>query len=194
MKEPLTCRALSRANPAMLRPYGAARVVMSWRGNRAAIELKVDRTKKARAALMISLLPITSPRSRCNNRSSRRGAPARRHLSGCARAHGPLPRRNGGPRRRGGPPCNRCNRRGSRGRAGTADSGKRARSRKSRNRPAPPTPGRQNTDRDIFAIRDQARCVCARRVPSCSSAPAPAGEGDHPAQQGGGGGAGGDET
>jgi len=36
MKEPLTCRALSRANPTMLRPFGAARVVMSWRGNRAA--------------------------------------------------------------------------------------------------------------------------------------------------------------
>src|ERR1700722_3489796 len=36
----------------MLRPYGAARVVMSWQGNRAAIELKVDRTKKARFALM----------------------------------------------------------------------------------------------------------------------------------------------
>jgi hypothetical protein len=33
MKEPLTCRALSPANPTMLRPYGAARVVMSWRGN-----------------------------------------------------------------------------------------------------------------------------------------------------------------
>jgi hypothetical protein len=49
MKEPLTCRALSRANPAMLRLYGAARVVMSWRRNRAAIELKVDRTKKALA-------------------------------------------------------------------------------------------------------------------------------------------------
>jgi hypothetical protein len=52
---------LSRANPTMLRPYGAARVVMSWRGNRAAIELKVannlkaNRTKKARVALMISL-------------------------------------------------------------------------------------------------------------------------------------------
>jgi hypothetical protein len=55
MKKPLTCRALSRANPTMLRPYGAARVVMSWPGNTAAIELKVDRTKKARVALMISL-------------------------------------------------------------------------------------------------------------------------------------------
>ena len=100
-----------------------------------------------------------------NSRGATRGAPGRRHLSGCAPARGLLPRRNGGTRRRGGPRCNRFRRRGSRGRAGTADNGKRARSRKNRNRPAPPAPGRRSTDRDIFAIWDQARCVCARRVP-----------------------------
>jgi hypothetical protein len=33
MKEPLTCRALSPANPAMLRPFGAMWKVKSWRGN-----------------------------------------------------------------------------------------------------------------------------------------------------------------
>src|SRR5580704_16137441 len=61
MKEPLTCRALSPPNPTMLRPFGAARVVMSWRRNRAANELKVDRTKNARVALMISLSWATLP-------------------------------------------------------------------------------------------------------------------------------------
>jgi hypothetical protein len=45
----------------MLWSFGAARKVMSWRGNRAANELKVannlkaNRTEKARVALMISL-------------------------------------------------------------------------------------------------------------------------------------------
>jgi hypothetical protein len=165
MKEPLTCCVLSGANPTMLRPYGAARVVMSWRRNRAAIELKVDRTKNARGALMISFSWATLPRSRCKSRSSTRGAPARRHLSGCAPARGLLPRRNDGTRRRGGRPCNRFRHHGSRGRAGTAENGKRARSRKSRNRPARPPPGRRSTDRDIFAMWARARCVLARRFP-----------------------------
>src|SRR4029077_17688625 len=59
-------------------------------------ELKVDRTKNARVALMISLSWATLPRSRCKIRSARRGAPARRHLSGRAPAHGLLPRRTVG--------------------------------------------------------------------------------------------------
>ncbi len=119
----------------------------------------------------------TWPRSRCNSRSSRRGAPARRHLSGCAPARRLLPRRIGGPRRRDERRCNRFRRRDSRGRAGTADKGKSARIRKNRNRPARPVPGRRRSDRDISAIWDRARCVCARRVPFFSSAPAPAGGG-----------------
>jgi hypothetical protein len=40
----------------MLRPYGAARVVMSWRRNRAAIELKVDRTKTRARRFPFSLI------------------------------------------------------------------------------------------------------------------------------------------
>jgi hypothetical protein len=164
MKEPLTCRALSPPNPTMLRPFGAARVVMSWRRNRAANELKVDRTKNARVALMISLSWATLPRSRCKIRSATRRAPARRNFSGRAPARGLWPRRTGQSRRRGGRRSNRFRRRGIRGRAGTAESGKRARSRKNRNRPARPAPGRRSTDRDIFAIWDLARCVCARRV------------------------------
>jgi hypothetical protein len=133
-------------------------------------------------------------RSRCKSRSSTHAARARRHLSGCVPARVPWRRRNGGTRHRAGRRCNRCRRRGSRGRAGTADKGKSARSRKSRNRPARPAPGRRSSDRDIFAIWDRARCVFARRIPFSLSAPAPAGEGDHPAQQGGGRGAGGNET
>jgi hypothetical protein len=105
------------------------------------------------------------PRSRCKSRSSTRAAPARRRPSGCARARGLLPRRTGRTRRRGGLRCNRFRHRDSRGRAGTADKGKSARSRNSRNRPAPPAPGRQSSDRDIFAIWDQGRWVFARRVP-----------------------------
>jgi hypothetical protein len=171
MKEPLTCRALSPPNPTMLRPFGAARVVMSWRRNRAANELKVDRTKNARVALMISLSWATLPRSRCKIRSATRRAPARRNFSGRAPARGLWPRRTGQSRRRGGRRSNRFRRRGIRGRAGTAESGKRARSRKNRNRPARPAPGRRSTDRDIFAIWDLARCVCARRVRFYSLSP-----------------------
>jgi hypothetical protein len=60
MEAPLTWLALSRRNPAMLRPFGAAHVVMSWRGNRAAIELKIDRRKIARTPLMAMLAPSAS--------------------------------------------------------------------------------------------------------------------------------------
>ena len=119
----------------------------------------------------------TWPRSRCNSRSSRRGAPARRHLSGCAPARRLLPRRIGGPRRRDERRCNRFRRRDSRGRAGTADKSKSARIRKNRNRPARPVPGRRRSDRDISAIWDRARCVFARRVPFFSSAPRQRGRG-----------------
>jgi hypothetical protein len=118
---------------------------------------------------MISLSSATLPRSRCKIRSATRHAPACQNPSGRARARGLLPRRNGRRRRRGGLRSNRFRHRGSRGRAGTGDKGKSAKSRKSRNRPAWPAPGRQNTDRDIFAIWDRGRYVCARRFLSLSS-------------------------
>jgi hypothetical protein len=143
---------------------------------------------------MISSSEATLPRSRCKIRSATRRARARQRLSECARARVPARRRIGRPRCCGALRCSRCNRRGSRGRAGTADSGKRARIQESRNRRARRGPRRRSSDHDISATWDQARCVFARRVPFSSSAPALAGEGDHPAQQGGGGGAGGDET
>jgi hypothetical protein len=161
----------------MLCSFGEARVVMSWRRNRAANELKVDRTKKARVALMISFFWATLPRSRCRSRSSTRGARVRRHLSGCVPARVPWRRRNGGTRHRAGRRCNRCRRRDSRGRAGTGDKGKSARSRKSRNRPAWPAPGRRSIDRDISAIWDQARCVFARRFLSLHPPPRKRGRG-----------------
>jgi len=107
----------------------------------------------------------TLPRSRCKIRSSTRPARARRRLSGRAPARGPARRRSGRLRRCGALRCSRCNRRGSRGRAGMAERGRRARNQESRNRRARRGPRRRSTDRDIFAIWDPGRCVCARRVP-----------------------------
>ena len=118
---------------------------------------------------MISFSWATLPRSRCKIRSATRRVPACQNPSGRAPARGLLPRRTGRRRRRGGRRSNRFRHRGSRERAGTADKGKSARSRKSRNRPAWPAPGRRSTDRDIFAIWDQARCVFARRFLSLRS-------------------------